>query len=365
MTKKTSPNKKTSGDVKKSPAKRTTEVKKPSALKKGIARAVKAVREYYKRIPIHHRPHLDELAAAYLLKHSGVGEKIYPGITKAEIVGVDPNTYQSKPDDKPIGFGRGELDDHVWRGKPMSGTELVAMKLGLLKFPAYRRFVRYVLRCDRHYGVRRFELPNLIKIMNTEEAPFEEVRDVVFKILERIVLSEFRFQDAYYHHPIDWTDFQTIDGVPLKIATTTYSPYAQKVARAKGAAVVVIRRDDGNVQIFGSTRHKTVLPEIVRLIRIAEMQARGIDYSGLTDDYLRSQGTIPECPWWHLVGEQILLNGSETQSKEATRLWQEIYTAIATGLRFKDRMQPHERIRRIMEQEALLDDIMEEDEEVA
>lgn len=100
------------------------------------------------------------------------------------------------------------------------------------------------------------------------------------------------------------------------------NPEISAAARSKGADIVVRVQESGNVQITTNHRRQIDLTSICQALRVEEMQQEG-SWKGTPDEpdefttaRLRTPGTMPECPRWHLLDTSgpkgTLLNASRS-----------------------------------------------------
>lgn len=324
-----------------------------------------------KEIQVHPKPHLDEYRALHRLKFDPRAEKVYPGVNKAVMklatdTNVDGNAMLKKGI-LCVGFGGGDLDDHVRsEDRPTSSAELVEEKLGLRDDPVWSSFTDYVVRADRARGIRRFELPNLVKMANRYCVNPGDAIDWVMNALEFIEGDAMQWQEALRVVREQSKEFTFRIGggrnKPRKLLVVPYRPKIQEASRyrrrrdgklvAGGEAdVVLVVNKDGHMQIFAQPWFSFRL--LRGAIRAAELTAKGKDWREFDRAYLCKLGTIPEVPEWHANSDFQLLNGSDQSHPgnmvPATKLKNsEVAKRIMDWVRLRPRRQ-HDEPKRITE----------------
>lgn len=113
-----------------------------------------------------------------------------------------------------------------------------------------------------------------------------------------------------------------------------------KIARKRGADIVVKENSKGQVQIL--TRNRTIddryrpyltVKYLAEEYRKRELLARGMSLPPLTREQWQAPGTLKECPWWYYMPEGEGLFNSTDQSStgvEATRLrgWNDAFKGM-------------------------------------
>jgi hypothetical protein len=123
--------------------------------------------------------------------------------------------------------------------------------------------------------------------------------------------SEFWWQKYTSDVKVDEVEFP--DNRVLRIFSgSSDSRQFQKACRYRGAAVVIQQKSSGHIQIFTDRRYELLIEDIVQMVRIEEMRAKG---KVQTTDWkiLRADGKVPGVEEWYYHQEaQDLLNGSLT-----------------------------------------------------
>src|SRR3989344_9190822 len=130
-------------------------------------------------IVTHHRPHLDEIVAIWLLRK--FGEEKFPGINSAKIVYVDAGSGPRNGMKEKEWEAKGILPIGVWGGcfdeHPTAGTErkekecaatLVAKVLGVEDDPALEKILKFVTNDDLNASSSPFDLSYVVKLLNQQ-----------------------------------------------------------------------------------------------------------------------------------------------------------------------------------------------------
>jgi len=311
----------------------------------------------------HHKPHLDEILAIFLLKV--FGRKRFPGIEKAKIEfwGMGQKT----PDGRklaehiaegtlPIGVAGSPFDEHQKGKSRECAAMLVAKFLGVRNDPRIARLLNYTLKEDRgsdqaprHYRDRdrdkAVELAGEIKIYGQS---FED--DQIVRWAMEYLTAYFQNRKRFYEQTSQAfkqfataTDLPGPKGTRRLVAVDLPEPADEeqrkvfeqlhRYAMAKERAdVVILRQASGQTQIFFNSRKRNGLnfDEVARAIRLKEQiekkKAGKLD-AILTYGWKRLavEGQVAGAECWHYVkahwrdrrGREhemgtMLLNGSRT-----------------------------------------------------
>lgn len=308
-----------------------------------------------------HNLHLDEAGASLLISMFG---------TPAFVAKCCPNNVLE------LGQGGGLLDDHGSGGQPRKEDQccmsLTAAELELdTDSSGFKKVLCYVCNEDNHAGSNKNELAMIFKFMQgqfpgnsykvvewaatgllakwhqpkgNKDFSLKGIKQAMVELAwdraeywYQAGLSAQKFQQdrfaqalADYNNPA-LTKFDNIrvGGKILKIVITqTRNSEFSKVARVKGAAVIIQQNPDtGNVQIFANHKDGIDLSDVVVVINLAEQIERGqVDKAGkplITDrTILAQEGAIPGgVVWYYFKKMQALFNGSKSHDAvPATKL---------------------------------------------
>lgn len=286
----------------------------------------------------HDEPHLDELFALWLAERFG---------TTAWVAEFCPNGLA-------LGIEGGPFDDHA-RRSGVSGnghgnascTMLVANSLPLNDEDVrdLKRSVEYVHRVDTQGGCQSFDLNALVRALNVCGTETERVIALTFEAFDAFYEQQRDFQDAL-------RDIRALRGIEIHLvreARGDAKPPLFLVGKSDRRALmaaamhlykdrllaVVLKRSTGHVAILSNQAMKFPLWEVVREVRIAELERRDIPFRQLGLEKIYQAGTLTEVPEWFYFGPaQQMLNGSWSHPEvPATGLpLRRIVNAVRRGL---------------------------------
>jgi hypothetical protein len=287
----------------------------------------------FNRIATHPKPHLDEIVAAWLLKH--FGDKLFPGVSKARIVfwghgGMTPDgrlveEYLAQGI-LPVGVAGSLLDEHPKgdgeRAKQKTcAAKLTAELLGVADDPALQQMLRYVLDKDTHGTAAPFDLAHLVKCMHEANPRHPKV---VINAIWQMLDAKYHEQQEFWTTAMkemekaEWFSIRGANGEIRVCVVKTDCAQVPKYARSAqggGAHIVIIQNSQGNVQILTDHAQKLCLDDLARLLRLAEQHAAdGIKSKSRWRD-LEAEGT--QFGWHYHRHGRMLLNGSSTANKVA------------------------------------------------
>ena len=273
----------------------------------------------------HWNPDFDAGYSTWLLKK--FGEEKWPGVGKARVEFLKSDrlpggktAMELEMEGKLcVDIGRGRYDHHqLEENTKECAATLIACDLGIDNDPALEKLLKLVVRDDLQGKSQPSELPKLVKTMNAyyPENP-EKVLAWLAEILEAIYSEqlEFWWQKYFANARIDEVELPG-NRVLEVFSGQSNSRQFQTSCRRKGAAVVIQQRSSGHVQIFTDRRDKLIIDDIVQMVRLEEMKAKG--KVEITDwKILRSPGKMPEVrQWYYQVEAQNLFNGSLTAPED-------------------------------------------------
>lgn len=283
-------------------------------------------------IVTHTKPHLDEIAAWWLLKKFG---QEFPGVKDARIVFVEAGSrdYRDRTAEEcekdgilMLGIGGGRFDEHPNGGNSRKEDEcaatLIAKTLGIEDDPALGRILRFVFNVDTKPCKQPFDLAKMVEDMH-EAYPDdpEMVMKWAVQGLEAVYRQQVRFLSNAQALDEGAITFEVFEGPnsPIKLAIArSDNPEASKFARSAdggGADIVIQRQSSGNTQIFinrKSGKGVVSLRDLARMVRIEEQNLKG---KFLIRDWnlLAIEGKVEGAEeWYYHPGGEILLNGSLT-----------------------------------------------------
>lgn len=288
-----------------------------------------------KTIITHTRPHIDEIAAIWLLRKFGKGQ--YPGVNEANIV-FWPNGGAT-PDGRPasawenegyllIGTGGGRFDEH--RTATSNGNRdecaatLVAKNLGLLDDAIISEVLSKILNFITNYDLKGtkhpFDLASIVEDLNAQfpNDPYKVIDWAIMGLEAKYLELSHFFEEAKNEFAAKAQIFDIIiHGRSRKLVViVSDSEQASKFARSKfgcEAAIVITKNSKGNVAIHTNQKEGLIkINDLARVIRYEEQKIKG---RIITSDWneLGSEGKIEGVDeWYFLENGQMLLNGSPT-----------------------------------------------------
>jgi len=302
-------------------------------------------------IVTHFEPHAEEFGGYYLLKTQPEAEEKYPGISKAklEFWGLGSRT----PDGKSaatwkqngyylLGVGGGDSDEHAANGRDRkqgaSALSLVAEDLGLEHEPWLNRIVEILTQEDLHAGSGELSLMSLAKLMNLEHPDEPEIAmDWVIQGLGVKMRQQQHFHAGTRAEFLAKAQTQllrvTDQKDPRKIATinlVTIESDDDLIANfaicklGGGAEMVAVRKSTGNVIIMTRKSRRIYLGDIIRVLRIREMELAEIENPLSWRMLETTEGTVNvkgANRWCYFLEGRMIMNGSRTaRDVEPTQL---------------------------------------------
>ncbi len=169
--------------------------------------------KHIKNLVTHHRPHLDEIVAGWILRN--YGETSFVGIKNAKLVILEKELEQTYSDDIYIGVG-GDIrnpygvifDEHTSEGRlpDTCAALMVARFLDVDRNEALQKLLGEVLWCDSEPKVLPTQLANLVKAMYRVAGCKEQERTVLWAedAIQAIVFGK---QDVRFDLLGEWTEY--------------------------------------------------------------------------------------------------------------------------------------------------------------
>lgn len=213
-----------------------------------------------------------------------------------------------------VDIGKGRYDHHqLEHNTTECAATLIARDLEISDL-AVENLLKLAVRDDLSGKSQRFELPHLVKTMNSyyPENP-EKVLAWLMETLEAIYAEQLEFWWQKYTSDVKVDEVGLPGNRVLRVFSgSSDSRQFQIACRHRGAAVVIQQKSSGHVQIFTDRKYELLIEDIVQMVRIEEMRAKG---KVQTTDWkiLRANGKVPGVEEWHYQQEaQNLFNGSLT-----------------------------------------------------
>lgn len=306
-------------------------------------------------IVTHLRPHLDELAAIWALRI--FGEERYPGVENAKIDYFSPDVHlDGRPEEAWLregylflGVRQGKFDDHPHEEYPADcAFTLILKDLGVDRDPALRKLMRDVLSSDRHGSPHPLHLEGLTKVLHRVYG-FGDIVDVVTKAIQAYYLSQVSFQEALdiarMSRQIRVTNLATGQELVLAITRGDNEDIARAARSREGlhAALVLHWNSQGHTYISanGDLGIRDV-SGLAQTLRLAEQRAYGTPVRVRNEELLRSDGTLPEVPEWHVqLASGQIFNGTPTHPENPrTNLSEDELVEFCTQFLARTRLVP-------------------------
>lgn len=286
-------------------------------------------------IVVHVRPHLDEVAAIWLLKK--FGEEKFPGVKDAKITfggsgGEAPPGQSAAAWESQgrlfVGVGGGRFDEHPTlqsgRKENECAATLVAKELGVADNPALEKILQFVLNNELKAAGHPFDIASILKIL---WAVWPDLHEAIIKWAILALEAKYEEQRRFFEETgKEFKEKARIEevvgpiGRPLKIATIqSDNELVNKFARSEFGgrmAVVIQQHPSGNVQIFTNAAYGLVLFDVAQMVRLEEQERKG---QLVTTDWkeLMKEGKVAGAEEWYFFcppggTASALFNGSLT-----------------------------------------------------
>lgn len=299
-----------------------------------------------KKILIPNKPHLDPIAAIYLLMK--FGQDKFEGLDDAKIIfwekAVSPSNeeIQRFRAEKVllVDMAGGIFDHHDDESKANeTSTSLVAAYLGIESNPELNALLSYIREDDLEGLHNRYgDLAYVIKCMHKQNLPLQQVISFTFQVLDYLQETQ-----RIWHHEVKKEFEEKVKIMKVKrfkkklkigIIQSDNVQVANYGITASNLSVVIQQRSSGHVMILTNKHHRINLREIVAAIRMKEMEYRGMP--NIPDPRkLQYEGKSLLIPFWfYHISLNSFLNGSDALSQtEATRIpFREIVQFVLYGI---------------------------------
>lgn len=238
----------------------------------------------------HDDPHFEEILGRWELRR--FGREKFPGVESAKLLfwkgGKAPDGKPAEVYEKEgcllIGVGGGRFDEHLPGGDRKSGettASLIAKELGIYELPELVQLLRFAQNVDSKAVAHPFDLSSLVKAMHRlhPDAP-RMVVDWATEAIEAKYEEQRRFWSA--KADLDRalrTEVRLLDGRIVTMAVVdSDNPEFQNFTRSEHGgriAIVVQRRQTGNVQIFTEKKACLELADVHAALVCEEMKLGG------------------------------------------------------------------------------------------
>jgi hypothetical protein len=285
-----------------------------------------------KKILIPNKPHLDPIAAIYLLLE--YGKDRFPCVDRADVIfweySYNPSPEEiakfEKEETLLIDLGGGIFDHHKEKGANETSTSLVAKYLDIEKRPELTALLSYIQEDDLVGMHNRFgELAYLVKCMHKQGTQLSEVIRFTLQ-----ALHFFQETQIDWHHVVKKEFEEKCEVVQIKrnknkakmgIIESDNVQVGNYGISVAGFSIIIQKRSTGHVVILTNKHHRVDLREIVAAIRLRELELMGYD-KFIDPRKLQFEGKSSQIPFWFYHRSlNAFMNGSDAIAKsEATKI---------------------------------------------
>ncbi len=279
-----------------------------------------------KKIIIPNKPHLDPIAAIFLLLEYGRDK--FPGIEKAEIAfweySHDPSADEIKALENEgalfIDIGGGTFDHHGKSEGNETSTSLVATDLGIATNPELNALLSYIQEDDLEGLHNRYgELAYMVKCMHKQG--MDSLAAIKFTLQ---ALGFFQATQKEWHYVVKEEFEEKCELVNVKrnknklkigIIESDNVQVANYGISVANFSMVVQKRSTGHIMILTNKHHRIDLREIVGAIRMRELELMGTERE-IDPRKLQYEGKSTQLPFWFYHRSlNAFMNGSDALSK--------------------------------------------------
>ncbi|MBU3965470.1 hypothetical protein KKG29_03360 [Patescibacteria group bacterium] len=285
------------------------------------------------------KPHLDQIAACYLLAHYGKDK--FTGIEKAKIyfwnLSNDPSKQNLEQWEKEnallVDMGGGIFDHHK-NGK--FATMLVADFLSIADKPELKALLDYIYEDDQYGLHNKFgDLAQIIKQMYKQGLDSQDVFNFTFTALNALIYYDSESETEFNNNAEILKIKRGKNKIKMAIIESDNINIAKYAMQNEGIAIVIQKRSTGHIMIFTNHFFKIDLRGIVAAIRIKELEILGREKEIINPQYLSQEGKIANVEhWYYHKSLRAILNGSESLSgtKPTTLSLEEIIKIVDFGV---------------------------------
>lgn len=285
-----------------------------------------------KKIIIPNKPHLDPIAAIYLLLE--YGQEKFPGIKEAEIVfwehSHDPSAEEVAAMESEgalfIDIGGGSFDHHGKSGDAETSTSLVAAHLGISGNPELTALLSYIQEDDLEGLHNRYgEMAYMVKCMHKQGISSEEVIRVTLQSLRFFQATQLEWHyvvKAEFEERCELVDIKrNKNKLKIGIIESDNVQVANYGISVASFSMIIQKRSTGHVMILTNKHHRIDLREIVGAIRMRELELMG-SVKDIDPRKLQFEGKSMQIPFWFYHRSlNAFMNGSDALSKaQATQV---------------------------------------------
>lgn len=269
------------------------------------------------KIIMPNKPHLDQVAACYLLIRFGKDK--FPGIEKANVYFWDISSDPSKEDldqwqkeNAVLIDTASSIFDHHKHGK--FAALLVAEFLDIQTAPELQALLTYIKEDDEHGLHNKFgDLAHIIKQMHKQGLSNIEVFNFAFAALNVLVYHDTESQKEFLEKAKVVRIRRGKNKIKLAIIESDNVNVSKYAMQNERIAAVIQRRKSGHTMIFTNHFHKLDLRDTIAAIRRAELKT--VSKEPVNAGQLTKEGKYPDVEhWYYHKSLNAILNGSESLS---------------------------------------------------
>lgn len=273
------------------------------------------------KVILPNKPHLDPIAAYYLLIYYG-GDK-FSGIREAKVSlwasGENPTEEQKKEWEEKgvlcIDIGEGQFDHH---GSDKSVSLVTAEILKIQGNLELRQLLEYVQEDDKSGLHNRYgELPYIIKQMNQQNIEIGKIIYFVFSAINALKSWDNDLGDEFEKNSKIVKIKRYKKKLNIALIHSDSLNISKFALQKKRMALVIQQRSAGHILIFTNKVFRIDLRDIIAAIRIKELKLLGKDVSDIENKIsLSREGKFAGVEnWYYHKSLNAILNGSDAFSK--------------------------------------------------
>jgi hypothetical protein len=298
-----------------------------------------------RKILIPNKPHLDPIAAIYLLRK--YGKERFPGVERAKIEFWE---HSRNPSQKEItGFekegglmidvGGSLFDHHAALGSSETSTSLVASYLGIENNPEVSALIGYIREDDLEGLHNRYgDLAYIVKCMHKRDVPSQKVIDYIFLAIDFLQLNQeewhYVVKKEYEERCRVDTAKRTKGKIRFGVIESDNVQVGNYGISVGNLSVLIQKRSSGHIVILTNKHHRINLREIVGAVRKRELELT--DYKKPIDPRkMQFEGKNSLVPQWFFHRSlNAFMNGSDALNKaEPTKVpLEEIVNLVWYGI---------------------------------
>lgn len=291
------------------------------------------------KIIMPNKPHLDQIAACYLLTH--FGREKFPGIEKVNVhfwdISNDPSeetlAQWQKENAVLIDIGGGAFDHHKHR---KFATLLVAEFLNIENNPELKALLDYINEDDKWGLHNKFgDLAQIIKQMYKQGFDSQSVFNFTFTALNALVYYDSESEKEFRANGKIIKVKRGRNKIKVAVIESDNVNIAKYAMQNEGIAVAVQKRKTGHIMIFTNHFFKIDLRDTIAAIRRRELKIIGKEKEITDPRQLVREGKIKNVEhWYYHQSLNAILNGSESLSstKPTTISFREIINIVTFAI---------------------------------